>query len=146
LNNASIHDQLQQAGLKSTQQRIAILDELIKSKGHPSTDQIYKSLHDSYPSISLATIYKNLEMLTAAQLVRKVHSSDGTLRYDANLTPHHHIYCENTSEILDFEDDDLNKLIAGYFEKKRIKNFKINEISLQISGEKIVDIKDVSII
>jgi Fur family peroxide stress response transcriptional regulator len=57
------------------------------------------------------------------------------MRYDAVLSNHHHLYCAETDRIEDYEDDKLNKLITDYFKKNKIRNFKIQEIKLQITGK-----------
>ena len=62
---------------------------------------------------------------------------DGVMRYDAHTDTHNHIYCTNTSEIIDFEDPDLNKLIKKFLKSKNIENFNIKDFSLHIEGEKI---------
>jgi Fur family peroxide stress response transcriptional regulator len=57
------------------------------------------------------------------------------MRYDAILEKHHHLYCSESDRIEDYMDDELNKLIENYFEKKNIPDFKIEDIKLQIIGK-----------
>lgn len=57
------------------------------------------------------------------------------MRYDAIMQKHHHLYCSETDKIEDFKDPELDKIIADYFSKKKIKGFKVKDISLQITGE-----------
>ena len=57
------------------------------------------------------------------------------MRYDAIMQQHHHLYCTETERIEDFEDSDLDKLISEYFKQKKIKGFKVKDITLQITGE-----------
>jgi Fur family peroxide stress response transcriptional regulator len=68
------------------------------------------------------------------------------MKYDANLSRHDHIYSTNTQEIIDFEDEELSKIVENYINKKRIGNFKVNDIRIQIEGEKINPEKDIDII
>jgi Fur family peroxide stress response transcriptional regulator len=68
-------------------------------------------------------------------LLRKVKNEKDVMRYDAILHQHHHLYCSETDRIEDFEDRELDHLIKNYFAGKKIKNFKIKDITLQISGE-----------
>ena len=140
-----IRTKLSSCGLKSTQQRIVIYDAVSRSLEHPSAEKIYESVKVDNPSISLATVYKTLETLIEAGLVSRVMNEDGTMRYDANLNSHNHIYCTNTKEIIDYEDPELGELIKNYFESKNITNLKIKEISVQINGEKIHPKESISI-
>ena len=57
------------------------------------------------------------------------------MRYDAILSNHHHLYCAETDRIEDYVDEKLNNLINQYFEANKIKNFKVQDIKLQITGK-----------
>ena len=60
---------LKSHGYKVTHQRLVVLDYLQRSREHPSAEVIYSDLKERYPTISLATIYNTLEMLTKVGLV-----------------------------------------------------------------------------
>jgi len=128
---------LKEAGLKATQQRIVILSTLYDHLDHPSPEEVYKHVKKVNPSISLGTVYKTLECLVDAGLIHKVATSDGLMRYDGETAAHSHIYITNTNEIIDFKDDSLNELINRYMDDKEIKNLKVRKISLRIEAEKI---------
>lgn len=145
LSFEEIKSKLTERGLKSTQQRIVIYSCVYHSYVHPSAEKVYEDVRLDNPSISLATVYKTLETLIEAGLVHRVLNEDGTMRYDANMNSHNHIYCTNTKEIIDYEDAELSKLIKDYFESKQIDNLKIKEISVQINGEKIQPLQSISI-
>lgn len=131
-----IKELLTDAGLKATHPRIAVLHELIMRDEHPTAEQLYDRIKDQNPSISLGSVYRILEKLVDTSLVSRVATRSGTKRYDANLEQHSHIYSVNTEEIQDYHDEELNQLIKDYFLKKRVRNFKIIDIKLQINGEK----------
>lgn len=132
-----VKERLAQYRLKATQQRIVIYDALMRLHNHPTAEMIYDFVKTANPSISLATVYKTLDTLVTSGLAARVLSSNGSARYDGYMDHHNHLYCTNTEEIVDFEDEQLSKLIQNYFKNKKIKNFKINNISLQINGEKL---------
>ena len=69
-------------------------------------------------NISLGTVYKTLETFVENQLAKKVMTDDGYMRYDGMTATHHHIYCTNTQEIMDYEDAELLTLIKNYFAQK----------------------------
>lgn len=125
---------LKNGGLKITHQRLVILGILVNSGMHPTTDWIYESIKADNPAISLATVYKTMETLVEAEIIKKVKCEDGKTRFDANVEPHNHIYCEKTGRIFDFKDDELQDLIETYLTNKQLENFEISEIQLQING------------
>jgi Fur family peroxide stress response transcriptional regulator len=132
-----VKDRLADCQLKATQQRIVIYDALLRLKNHPTAENIYEYIIGKNPSISLATVYKTLDTFVTAGLAAKVLSANGSTRYDGYVDHHSHLYCLNTDEIIDFDDEYLSKLVQNYFKSKKIKNFKINAISIQVNGEKI---------
>jgi len=125
---------LKDSNLKVTPQRIAVLEALNKLKDHPTADKIKEYVVKNHPNISVGTIYKTLETFIEKGLVKKVKTEQDVMRYDSILDKHHHLYCEDTERIEDFFDDKLNAMLEDYFQKKKIPNFKVKDIKLQIIG------------
>ena len=140
-----VREKLVGVGLKATQQRLVILHAICNSKKHPTAEDIYDAVKTNNPSLSLATIYSALETFTSKGLINKVPVKDGAMRYDAHTAAHHHIYCTNTKEIIDFEDDELNELIKEFLKKRKIENLVIKDVSLHLQGEKIDKRKNIKI-
>lgn len=94
--------------LKATPQRLCVLEILAKHE-HPSIDELYTQIKAQNPSISLATVYKNLATLAAQGLVVEVNAPNRKTCYDIYETPHMHIVCEKCGAIedLDFSQLDL---------------------------------------
>ncbi len=132
-----VKNQLSEAGLKATHPRIVVLRELVVSNDHPTAERIHENIKIDNPSISLGSVYRVLDVLVDAGLIQRVSVRSGSKRYDANMSPHGHLYCLQTNKIQDFYDEELYELINEFFRKKRIRNFKINEIKLQVNGERI---------
>lgn len=130
----AIRDKLQEKGLKVTPQRVAIFDAIVKLRNHPTADNIIDYIRSNHPNISVGTVYKVLDSLVENNLVKKVKTERDIMRYDAIMTNHHHLYCAETDRIEDFVDDKLNHLLTEYFRKNKIKNFNIQDIKLQITG------------
>ena len=128
---------LKEHGLKVTQQRLILLCALKNTKSHPTAEELFDLLKEDNPTLSLGTVYKNLETLVDNKLINKVMTKKGKMRYDADLQSHHHIYINNTGEIVDYHDEELNELISNYFRDKKISNLKIDNISVNINGIKI---------
>jgi Fur family transcriptional regulator, peroxide stress response regulator len=125
---------LKNSNLKVTPQRMAVLEALNSLKDHPTADKIKEYVVKNHPNIAVGTIYKTLETFVEKGLVQKVKTEKDIMRYDAILDKHHHLYCEETERIEDFFDDELNDMLDKYFKKKKINNFKIKDIKLQIIG------------
>lgn len=130
-----IKDKLVDKGLKITPQRIAILEAIVKLNNHPTADNIIEYIRKNNPNIASATVYKVLDALVENQLIKKVKTDRDIMRYDAIMENHHHLYCSESDRIEDYNDDELNDMLEKYFETKRIPDFKIEDIKLQIIGK-----------
>jgi Fur family transcriptional regulator, peroxide stress response regulator len=128
-------DKLIDKGLKVTPQRMAILEAIINLRNHPTAENIIEYIRKNHPNIATATVYKVLDALVDRDLIRKVKTEKGIMRYDALLENHHHLYFSDSDRIEDYFDDELNELLDSHFEKKGIPGFKIEDIKLQIIGK-----------
>ncbi|MDP3928253.1 MAG: Fur family transcriptional regulator [Bacteroidota bacterium] len=131
-----IKQSLQGAGIKATLPRIGIYQLLSTFKHHPSAEELYQKVSKKYPGVSLATIYKTLEVLVQNKLVNKVVTDEDKVRYDFRTDQHIHLYCQKTNKITDYEDPELDDLISNYFKSKSIPDFIIKQIQINIQGEK----------
>ena len=94
-------------GLAVTHQRSIIYRELIATGEHPTPEAVYERVKDLIPSISLATVYKNIKTFLDAGLLREVSFHHGTQRLDANTAPHHHMVCMRCRRIADVCADEV---------------------------------------
>lgn len=122
-------------GLRVTPQRVAILGAIMALNNHPTAENVTEYIKKNHPNISVGTVYKVLDSFVENHLLKKVKTEGGIMRYDPLLSNHHHLYCEETDRIEDYDDEKLDELIAGYFQKKGIKNFEIQHIQLHITGK-----------
>lgn len=102
-SSADRAERLRRAGLKVTGPRLAILDALEQNRSHPSAEELYQSLADAHPSLSLSTVYTTLASFVRAGLVRKLPEVDGRLRVDGIQTDHHHAFCRGCGAIFDVD-------------------------------------------
>lgn len=84
-----------------TQQRRVILEELRKENVHPTADQLYETVRKRLPRISLGTVYRNLETLTALGEIQTLELSGSQKRYDGIPQRHYHIRCINCDRLDD---------------------------------------------
>lgn len=87
--------------VRQSKKRDAMLTLLQGSRDHPSADGIYKRLKQSYPDLSLGTVYRNLGQLCAQGLVRRVGTVNGQERYDGRTCPHSHFICNRCGSVVD---------------------------------------------
>lgn len=84
---------LRDKGFKVTPQRLAIYNALAATTAHPSAEMIYNELQPIYPTMSLATVYKTIEILKELNLVQILNVGEDSFRYDANTSNHPHVRC-----------------------------------------------------
>jgi Fur family ferric uptake transcriptional regulator len=99
-------DALKQESLRLTNQRIAILEDLLGSEEHRECDDIYLSLRKKQVPVSRATIYRTLDILEQVGFVRKLDIGDGRFRYENKLAQahHDHMICLKCGKIVEFVD------------------------------------------
>lgn len=134
MDKEKIIEILSDKGLRVTPQRIAILEAIASLDNHPSAENIIEFVKKNYPNISVGTVYKVLDSFVENKILKKVKTESGTMRFDPLLNKHHHLYCEASDRIEDYQDEKLDELILSYFQKKGIKNFNIQNIQLHITG------------
>ena len=85
-----------------TPQRLAILKVLAVSEGHPTVERIYETAMAEFPTTSIATIYKTVNLLKQLNEVLELGFPDGSNRYDGNKPyPHPHVICTECKKIID---------------------------------------------
>jgi Fur family transcriptional regulator, peroxide stress response regulator len=93
---------LKDEGCRLTPQRLTMLRILAKSEGHPSAEQIYEQMRAGYPTTSLATVYKTLNLLKNMGEVLEITFPSVGSHYDGNKPyPHPHVICTKCGQILD---------------------------------------------
>ncbi len=118
-------------GIRVTAQRMAVYRVLARDGAHPTADAIHARLRAGMSSLSPATVYRVLEFLEAEGLVRKVSTTEGAGRYDANLARHQHLVCRLCGRMTDFrmETPGLLKL-----PRNRTSGFVAEEFDIRIIG------------
>lgn len=113
---------LKQRGLKVTPQRLAILNFLMHTNEHPTAETIYKKLVSDFPTMSLATVYKTLEVLKNTGLIQELNVGEGSFRYDVKTTPHPHIVCLGCGKVEDLDESIFKDLLE---EVKKHTDYKV---------------------
>ena len=111
----SLEKTCQERGLRLTEQRkviVRLLEETIfDTKFHPDVDEIYNRAIKIDKKISVATVYRTVKLLEENGIIDKHEFKAGKARYEVSTENHHdHLIDINTGEIIEFIDDDIEKL------------------------------------
>ena len=128
----AIVDKLKASGHKMTPQRLAVARILARSEGHPSVERIYEQLRIDFPTMSLATVYRNVMLIKSLGEVLELGFADGSNRYDGNRPyAHPHVICVRCKKIL---DPDLDSLASMAGDVARETGFEIISHRLDFFG------------
>jgi len=129
---AAMAGKLKESGLNSTPQRLAIMRVLAENKGHPSVEEICRSLRRRFPGISQATVYRNIMLIKSLGEAVEIALAGTGSRYDGRKPyPHPHIVCLECGNILDPELVSLGDIIR---EVTAASNFEIKSFRLDFFG------------
>ena len=123
-----LSEQLKSKDIRPSFQRIKVLEYLYQKGGHPTVDEIFRSLSADIPSLSKVTIYNTLHTLVEAGLVRVVDIDETEKRFDITLSSHGHFLCESCGKIYNFEVNIDLIPIEG------LKQFEVNQKNLYFKG------------
>ena len=128
----TIIQKLRDHGHRITPQRLAIVKILSRSEGHPSVENIHVRIKKDFPTMSLATVYKNIILIKSLGEVLELGFPDGSNRYDGNKPySHPHVICVKCKKIV---DPDLGSLDGMKKEVSLETNFKILTHRLDFFG------------
>jgi Fur family peroxide stress response transcriptional regulator len=98
-------------GHKITPQRLAIVKIIAGSESHPSVEDIYDRITKDFPTMSLATVYRNIVLIKSLGEILELGFPDGSNRYDGNKPyPHPHVICIKCKKIVDPELSSLDEM------------------------------------
>ena len=127
-------------GVKLTDQRKIIAKIISESKSeygesdHPDVDELYSRVSKVDPKISIATVYRTVKLFEEAGILTKHDFKGGKARYEAMIESHHdHLIDIKTGEIIEFVDDEIEKLQKKVAEKY---GYKLVDHKLELYGVK----------
>ncbi len=103
--------------------------EALKHSDHPTATELCEIVQESNPTISRATVFRDLSMFADEGMVTKVTLSDGEARFDANMRPHAHAKCVCCGRIYDVFEDKVSCLLGD----DDLGGFEIYSASLEFS-------------
>jgi Fur family peroxide stress response transcriptional regulator len=117
--------------MKYSRQR-ELIEQIVKETDqHLTAEQVYQRVKPMLPSISLATVYRNLTQLAELKEIRRLHIPHGSVRFDSNIENHAHVICDVCGRIIDWDLSIENE----FYEKiKRETGVTATGYSLAVMG------------
>lgn len=97
----ALAQRLEQHDVRPSAQRVAIASYVLGTEDHPSADEVWNRVKESFPMVSRATVYNTLQLFTDKGLVKQLVLAEGRQVFDPNVEPHHHFIDDETGEIRD---------------------------------------------
>ena len=97
-------------GMNTTQQRELIVDLFLRCHDHVSIDELLSRVRKRNKKVGYATVYRTLKLLVESGLAHQRQFGDGQARYEVAGEHHDHLICSKCGLILEFEDDEIERL------------------------------------
>jgi len=122
-------------GVRLTEQRKVIANVMSESQDHPNVDELHRKINKLDKKISIATVYRTVKLFEEAGIIAKHDFKGNKSRYEQATEDHHdHLIDINTGEIVEFIDEDIEKLQTKVAEKL---GYKLVDHRLELYGSKI---------
>jgi Fur family transcriptional regulator, peroxide stress response regulator len=118
-------------GIAVTHQRQVLYEVMREMNGHPSPEEVYARVKRKIPSISLATVYKNIHLFVESGVFRKMSMHHGSVRVEMNDEAHHHLVCSKCKAIADIDEEALGTLMKR---KKLADGFLVERYAVDVIG------------
>ncbi|MBK9203692.1 MAG: transcriptional repressor [Candidatus Obscuribacter sp.] len=113
-------------GVKPTPQRVVIADYLLQTQSHPTADDVMLAVAYALPvALSRATVYNTLNTLKEAGVIKEVLTEPGRVRYDANITHHHHFVDVKSGKIVDIPADKVEAIGKLLGDDYKVHGFQV---------------------
>jgi len=130
----NIEKKCKSKGVKLTEQRKIIAKVMSKSHDHPDVDELYKRVSEIDSKISIATVYRTVKLFEESGILAKHDFKGGKARYEEISESHHdHLIDVNTGEIIEFVNEDIEKLQKTVADKL---GYKLIDHKLELYGKK----------
>lgn len=121
-------------GIAVTHQRQVLYETMQGMYGHPSPEEVFAAVKERIPSISLATVYKNIHLFVGSGVFRELSMHHGTLRVEMNKHTHHHMVCSVCKRVADLPAVDEIGLRPQSSPTRLPGGFLVERISMDVIG------------
>lgn len=129
---AQLRDLCVARGLRLTPQRDVLLRAVSETIGHPTADDLVKEVRKVLPTVSPATVYRNVQELVRAGLIGTLERSGAAVQFETNPDHHHHFMCRLCGQVWDVYLDQ----VAVRLDRQRspLNGFRIDRRDVQLHG------------
>ena len=107
---ARFEEACRNSGAKLTHQRMEIFREVVQTGEHPDVEKVFQGVRKRMPTVSMDTVYRTLWWLKDLGMITTLGSSRERVRFDGNLSRHHHFVCTQCGLTQDFYSDAFDSL------------------------------------
>jgi Fur family transcriptional regulator, peroxide stress response regulator len=119
-------------GLRVTPQRDVLLRALSETTGHPTADDLFKEVRKVLPTVSHATVYRNVHELVRAGLIGTLERSGAAVQFEVNPEHHHHFMCRRCGQVWDVYLD--RAAVTLDRQRSPLPGFRIDRRHVQLHG------------
>jgi Fur family ferric uptake transcriptional regulator len=131
---SKIEDKCERKGVRLTDQRRLVAKVMSQSSDHPDVDELHKRVSKIDEKVSIATVYRTVKLFEESGIIEKHDFKGGKARYEQSPDIHHdHLIDVNTGEIVEFTDEEIEKLQNKVAEKL---GYKLVDHRLELYGTK----------
>ena len=129
--NCNFIEKLRETGLRPTKQRVKICEVLYKREKtfHFTISELVKKISkENNEKISLATVYNTVHAFKKKGYLKEITLNNNSTYFDTNISHHHHFYDNSTKELIDLNDEDVEKILI----KKTLPGKKISSVEILV--------------
>ena len=119
-------------GLRLTPQRDVLLRALSETRGHPTADDLVKKVQKVLPTVSHATVYRNVQQLLRADLIGTLERSGAAVQFEINRDHHHHFMCGGCGRVWDVYLEQVAVRLDRH--RSPLNGFRIDRRDVQLHG------------
>ena len=108
-----------------------LLRALGVADGHPTADDLVRAVREVLPSVSHATVYRNVQQLVRAGLLGTLERAGGAVQFEINPDSHHHFVCRGCHRVWDVYLDDVDFRVSR---RSPLKGFQVDRREVQLHG------------
>jgi Fe2+ or Zn2+ uptake regulation protein len=128
---ADVTGLLRRSGIRLTPQRIAVAEQVLSARAHPTADQVWARVRRRCPTVSRATVYNTLHLLVEKRLIRTQVLREGTTVFDPIVEAHHHFIDVDTGRIYDIPWDSIR--VSG---QGALRGFDVRDYQVILRGRR----------